>query len=76
MPHQAFKLVFGAVGSEVGDLRFEGHYRVGRSVDNGGAKIENLAGVAFERAREFTGVWVQAHAQHGIIVHCGGAELG
>ena len=72
--HQTLQLLFGAVRGEVGDLGFEGHGQVGRGVDDGGAKVEDLAGVALPMARKFGGFWVQAHAEQGGVLALGALE--
>ena len=72
--HQTLQLLFGAVRGEVGDLGLEGHGQVGRGVDDGGAKVEDLAGVALPVAREFGGFRVKAHAQEGRVLALGALE--
>ena len=74
MLHQALQLAFGAVGGEVGNLRFEGDHQIGHAVDDGGAKVVNLVGVTLELAGEFGGLRVQAHAQHGMVLAFCGAQ--
>ena len=56
--HQALELAFGAVRGKVGNLRLEGDHQVGRGIHDGGAKIVNLVGVAFEFAGKLGGVRV------------------
>ncbi len=72
--HQAFELALGAVCGEVGNLRLEGQHQIGGGIDDGGAKIINLAGVAQKPAGEFGGLRVQAHAQQGVVLALCGAQ--
>ena len=51
--HELFQLVFGAVGVEIGDLGFEGDDQIGCGVHNGGAKVVDFAGFAFNMGGEF-----------------------
>jgi hypothetical protein len=71
---QTLQLIFGAMGREIRDLGFEGHGQIGRGVDDGGAKVEDLAGVALPMARKFGGFWVQAHAEQGGVLALGALE--
>jgi hypothetical protein len=66
--HQFFQLSFGAVCSEVSDLRFEGNGQVGCGVDNLSAKIIDFASVALHTCWELAGLRVKAHAQQGAVL--------
>jgi hypothetical protein len=73
--HQLFELVFGAVRGEIGDLRLEGDRQVGRGIDDGGAKVVDLAGIALQPGGEPGGFGVEAHAQQRAVAALGGAQL-
>ena len=72
--HQPLELVFGAVGREVRDLGLERHGQIGGGVHDGGAEIEDPAGVAFQRTREARGIGVQAHTQQGTVLRFGALQ--
>ena len=66
--HQALELVFGAVGCEIGDLGLERACQIGCGVDDGGAEVVDLVGVATHGVREAGRFRVQAHTQHRIVL--------
>ena len=57
------ELVFGTIGSEVGDLWLEGAGEVGRGVGDGRAEIEDRAGFALQMCGESRRVRVEADAE-------------
>ena len=72
--HQAFELVFGAVGGKVGDLWLEGTHQIGRGVHDGGAEVIDLVRIALHSRRKPRGLRVQAHAQQGVVLRRGVAQ--
>ncbi|MNN99262.1 hypothetical protein D3C81_2188540 [compost metagenome] len=74
MGHQAFELVFGAVGGEIGDLRLERVHQIGGGIDDGGAEVVDLRGIALHRGRKAVGFGIEPHAQHGLVLRAGVAQ--
>src|SRR5471032_3704917 len=62
-----FQLLFCAQRAEIGDLRLECAYQVGRSVDDAGAKGGDSIGRIAQLRWQLGQIRVQAHAQQGII---------
>jgi hypothetical protein len=72
--HQAFELAFGAVRGKVGNLRLVTADQIGGGVDDAGAKVVDLVGVALQACWKFGGLRVQAHTQQGAVLALGGAQ--
>ena len=66
--------VLGAVRGKVGDLRLERNHQIGCGVNDGGAEIVDLVGVALEPPGKLRGFGVQADTKHGTVVVPGGAQ--
>ena len=72
---QPLELLLGAVRGEVRDLRLEGDHQVAGGVDDGGAEVEDAAGLVLPGTGEARGLRVQAHTEQGLVLSFGGGEL-
>ncbi len=72
---QPFQLFFGAVRSEMCDLRLEGDHQVMRGVDDVGAEIEDAVRVVLPGSREFRRIGIEADTEQRLIERFGTCQL-